>query len=659
MCGICGFIRWQDDLVPNEVLTHMARQLRHRGPDYLATAHPSAGVGLGHTRLSIIDLSAAAHQPMSNESKMVWIVYNGEIYNYRGLRTELASDGTRFVTQSDTEVILRAYERWGEGCVERLDGMFAFAIWDAAKQQCLCARDRTGKKPLFYYDGPALWAFGSEIKALLAHPQVPDELNLEALPSYLARGYVPSPRTFYRGIQQLEPGQLMIVKRTQHEIDTKIYWDLPQRIRPIAVSASEARTHVRRLVTDAVRKRLIADVPLGAFLSGGIDSTIVTGVMTELMDQPVRSFSIGFSGDARFDETRYARVAAKRFHTDHTEFIVEPSSFEVLEALVYHHDQPFGDSSAIPTFLLSQLARQHVTVALNGDGGDELFAGYMRFAACVLAEELPEFLRGGLAGLVRVLPSSGRQRSFLGIARRFAEAVALPLEERFFRWTSYFENPSALLRPELRETAHRDRLLAEFHETFQASASHTLLTTLLCFNIREYLANDLHVKMDRCSMAHGLETRSPFLDTALIEYVLGLPDSMKLQGFRTKVVLKDAFRDLLPSTIRSRGKQGFGVPIGTWFRGAWKDKILDVLQPASARVYRFLERDAILELLTAHLSGQRDWSHQLWSVLTLEVWLRLRERDAFRQPPVNPVPRPDGRGLGGESFRAIRHSSPP
>ncbi|MBI4355037.1 MAG: asparagine synthase (glutamine-hydrolyzing) [Candidatus Omnitrophica bacterium] len=612
-----------------QLLQRMAAQLRHRGPDDEGTARPAPGVGLGHTRLSIIDLSAAGHQPMANAAKTAWIVYNGEIYNYRTLRDELQRAGAVFVSQSDTEVILHAYERWGLDCLEHLDGMFAFGLWDARQQQLFCARDRTGKKPLFYYEGPSVWAFASEIKALLVHPGIPDEINLEALPAYLAHGYVPSPDTFYRGIRQLPPGCRLVLSRQRRTAEVTPYWEVHRRVRRTEPSAAEARTEVRRLVTEAVRKRLIADVPLGAFLSGGLDSTIVVGVMSQLMDQPVRTFSIGFSGDARFDETRYARIAARRFGTRHTEFIVEPQAFELLDTLVYHHDQPFGDSSAIPAFLLSRLTRQQVTVALNGDGGDELFAGYLRFAVCVRAERWPLWMRRRMHHLAQRLAGWSGRHHALASAARLCEAARLPPAERLFRLTAYFPQPEEVLHPELAGLVRDDRLMGNFREIFQASPNGTLLSKLLYVNLREYLAGDLHVKMDRCSMAHGLETRSPLLDTALIEYALGLPDAMKLRGWRTKVILRDAFADLLPPEIQHRGKWGFGVPLGAWFRTSLRARLQELLLDPQAQWLAYLRREAVQQLVDEHLLGARDHSQRLWSLLTLETWLRLRKAGAL------------------------------
>ncbi|HSE94665.1 MAG TPA: asparagine synthase (glutamine-hydrolyzing), partial [Methylomirabilota bacterium] len=393
MCGIAGVFRYDGGPVDADSLAAMSAAVSHRGPDGLDQDIQTVGslqVGLGHARLRIIDLSAAASQPMVSDDGAVSVTFNGEIYNFRELRARLQARGVRFRTASDTEVILRVYEAEGPDAITSLDGMFAFALWDAHRRMLLLARDRVGKKPLFYASGPGWLVFASEIKALMRWPELAVEVDPGALPAFFLYGYVPTPATPYRGIRQLPPGHCLSVDGTGA---TRLwgYWELPPAGPPPA--EGDATGRVRELVTDAVRRRLVADVPLGAFLSGGIDSTIVVGVMSQLMGTPVRTFSIGFAGDPRFDERRYARLAARHFGTEHTEFVVEPSAVDLVDRLVYHHDGPFADSSAVPTYLLSRLTRQHVTVALNGDGGDELFAGYLRFYAALLAERVPAGLR--------------------------------------------------------------------------------------------------------------------------------------------------------------------------------------------------------------------------------------------------------------------------
>lgn len=632
MCGICGVVNFHGEPVSNEVLSAMAARLRHRGPDAVGVARPAPWIGLGHTRLKVIDLSERANQPMASQDGCVWIVYNGEVYNYPELRVQLEQFGRRFVSQSDTEVVLQAYEQWGEECVRRLDGMFAFGILDLQRRQLLLARDRTGKKPLFYYIDRERVVFASEIKGLLAHLAVPQTIHARVLPYYLAFGYPPAPETCYEGIHSLPPASRFAINLSDGRSMMQSYWHVETEGTPRAVSRAEAIHEVRERLTEAVRKRLIADVPLGTFLSGGIDSTIVVGLMSRLVGQAVHTFSIGFRGDQRFDETPYARLAASTFQTKHTEFIVEPKAFELLERLVYHHDQPFGDASAIPTFLLCGLAREHVTVALNGDGGDECFAGYRRFQAAVVSAVLPRWLTHGLARSLGHLPDALRRTRQLGELLRFCDAARRPWDERLARWVSYWPEPTQWLRPELREDVGEAAWLLPVRQHLARVAHRSPLFQTLYVNFHEYLPNDLHVKMDRCSMAHGLETRSPFLDTALVEYAFQLPDAMKLRGGQTKAILKEAFTDVLPDRIQQRGKWGFGVPLDAWFRGELRDVLGDLLLAPDARLHAYLRRDAIKHACQAHLRGERNLGLPLWNLLTLEVWLRMAARGVWAQP---------------------------
>ena len=629
MCGLVGVVHWDGEPVQADALSAMVQRLRHRGPDALGTALPSPGLGLGHARLKVIDLSEAASQPMVNEAGTCWLVYNGEVYNFPQLRRELEAKGVAFRSRSDTEVILRAYEAWGPACVQRLDGMFALAVWDARSRQLLLARDRAGKKPLFYWTDGRCLAFASEIKALLAHAHVPCEMDETVLPSLLAFGYPPTGQTCYRGIRQVPPGSLMQFSADTPRPFPQRYWEPSFAMAERPDSTGQASLKIRQLLTEAIRRRLAADVPLGAFLSGGVDSTVVVGLMAELMPQrPIQTFSIGFEGDARFDETRYAKLVAERFRTEHTAFTVGPQSFDLLERLVWHHDQPFGDSSAVPTYILSQLAREHVTVALTGDGGDELFAGYVRFLAALWSERIPSSLMESAHRALARLPAA-RAMSFLAQAQRFLAVARHPLPERYLRWIAYDRTSESLsaLHPSLMELWKR-------------SEGWGTLSRLLHLNFHEYLANDLLVKADRCSMAHGLEVRSPLLDTALIEYVAALPADYKARGRRTKIILKQACRDLLPVAIRRRGKMGFGVPLGTWFRGRWREPLQDYLGSPGSRAARYVDQQRTQELIADHLAGRRDAGHQLWLLLTFEVWLRQLEqpRPLAAQPAASERP---------------------
>jgi asparagine synthase (glutamine-hydrolysing) len=576
-------------------------------------------ISLLHARLKVIDLSPAALQPMSNEDGSVWVAFNGEIYNFASLRDELQKFGHTFRSRSDTEVIVHGYEQWGEAVIDRLDGMFALAIWDESRQRLLLARDRAGKKPLFYAVHEGGFYFGSEIKALLA-AGVPAAPSLDGLASLLAYGYAPPPGTVYQHIAQLPPAHRMVVSLGKAPAISR-YWDLSFSPRTRRPREEEVCEHLRHLLTRAVERRLVSDVPLGAFLSGGVDSSIIVGLMAQKAGR-VKTFSIGFQGDARYDETSFARIASQRFGTEHHEFFVRPQDAALLDRLVWHHDGPFGDSSALPTYVVSQKTREHVTVALSGDGGDELFAGYLRFWAAVAAEKVPAVLREVGARVAAFLPRGLPERSLPARAGRFLRAASLPLGDRLTAWNSYaaFSLPS-LLRPEVLEQVSPDLPLSYHRSFFPREGS--VLSAALYHNFSTYLPHDLLVKMDRCSMAHALEARAPFLDTALMEYVAGLPDDFKLRGMTTKYILKKAFRDLLPPEIAQRGKMGFGVPLAAWFRGELREMLRARLLPGSARLNEYLRPEAVAALLQEHDAGSADHSHTLWLLLTLESWLEM------------------------------------
>ncbi len=594
----------------------MTAALVHRGPDGLGL-HVDGPVALGHRRLSIIDLSEAASEPMSNEDGSLWLDFNGEIYNFQELRRDLETRH-RFKSQGDGEVILHLYEERGDEAVAALDGMFAFALWDAKARRLLLGRDRAGKKPLYYHAGPGFFAFASEVKSLLAHPRVPRELDPAALPLYLAYGYVPTPGTFYRQIRSLPPAHHMVVTEAGAS-EPAPYWSV--RFRDGALRDDrEAEVHFRDLLRAAVKRRLVADVPLGAFLSGGLDSSAVVALMAEAAAGRVRTFTIGFVGDSAYDETAHARVVADRFSTDHTEFVVEPKAVDLIDRLVWHHDGPFGDSSAVPTYLLSELTRSQVTVALNGDGGDEVFAGYLRLYGGALSERLPRWAFAGLAGVVGLLPEPADRKHPLRFLKRFADAGRLPLAERLLRWNGYFPSPAALLRPEAQEWATPERVIASYAAELGGSASP--LARLLQQNFKTYLLDDLLVKMDRCSMAHGLEARSPFLDTAVVEFGAALPNRLRMKWGKGKLLLRNAMRDILPPSILARGKMGFGAPLGVWFRGDLQPLVKERLLPATSPIYDYLRPEPVAELIAAHMAHAADLSPQIWALLTLESWLR-------------------------------------
>ena len=644
MCGICGELTFDGAPVRAETIVAMRDRLVHRGPDDQGVYLSAAGrAGLGFRRLRIIDLSAAANQPMANEDGTVRVVFNGEIYNFRELRERLNARGHRFRTLADTEVIVHLYEERGPAFVEDLDGMFAIAVWDERAGRLVLARDRAGKKPLFYYRDGRRFVFGSEIKALFAHPDVHIEIDPAAVPSYFLYGYAPHPATFYQRVAQVNPASVMTIE-LDGSVGERTYWRLDfggpaDRLRqgyggppklhakaeagPHRLGYQDARDRVRDLVTAAVKRRLVSDVPLGAFLSAGIDSTIVVGVMSRLMNEPVKTFTIGFDGDPAYDETAGAREVAERFKTEHTEFRVKPSALQLIDRLIWHHDGPFGDSSAIPTYLVSELTRPHVTVVLTGDGGDELFAGYLRFRAALVAERVPRVGGAVLEAALRALPAAPNERHVLARARRFAKFMHLPLLERAARWNSIFQDDLALLLVSDVPRAMRLDPIAHLRPQLGAIDRLPPLSRLLAANFASYLPDDLLVKTDRCTMANSLEARAPLLDTALTEYAASLPDSFKLHRGRAKAILRDAFADLVPPAIDRRPKTGFGVPLDAWFRGELRDFVRDTLLGSRAASRVYLRHDRVHQLVDDHQAGRTNDGHRLWALVCFERWLQL------------------------------------
>jgi asparagine synthase (glutamine-hydrolysing) len=611
----------------------MVRVLAHRGPDGEGTYHadlrrlPGRGVGcgvtLGHRRLAIIDL-ARGKQPMSNEDGTLWIVFNGEIYNFRELRRRLEGAGHRFGTDSDTEVILHLYEDEGLKFLDHLNGMFALALWDTQRQWLILARDRLGEKPLVYRLESGRLLFASELKSLLEVPGVPRQLDPQALDAYLTYKYVPHPGTIFQGISKLPPAHAAVYRDGRLELWR--YWtpDLQSEAdRPRAQYAEE----LRETLTSAVRMRLESDVPLGAFLSGGIDSTIIVGLMQKLSREPVRTFTIGFPVP-EYDETRYARMAAERFGTVHEEFRVEPNAVEVLPKLVWHYDEPFADNSAVPTWYLSQVTRQHVTVALTGDGGDELFAGYPRYRAAWLAawfDRWPALIRRLAAGRFwQWLPASPRHKSFFRRFKRFVAVLNEPPLRRYLEWVAVFtEGRRAELYSDEFLGALPDVDPLEFLGGEAARcAGRDPVTSFSLIDLTTYLPGDLMTKVDVASMAHGLETRPPLLDHRVVELAAGMPLRHKFRFGRGKRILMEAFADLLPKGIRNRSKMGFGVPMDHWFRGPLADLTREVLLDPRTLGRGWFRPEAVRGLIEAHLSGRFDHSYRLWSLLVLELWQR-------------------------------------
>jgi asparagine synthase (glutamine-hydrolysing) len=624
MCGIAGIVDFKESASRLGTLRRMAESLKHRGPDAEGFAEDRCAlpsVGLAHRRLSIIDLSHEADQPIANEDGSVQVLLNGEIYNYRELRGQLEATH-HFRSQGDTEVIAHGYEEKGDAVVAELDGMFALAIWDGRRRRLLLARDAFGKKPLYYWSGPGCFVFGSEIKALLA-AGVPTAMAEENLAEYLAFGYVPTPRTLFQGIYKLPPASILTVDAAGVR-EPQPYWEIPFVTGPPRESPQprldEAAERVGELLTAAVRKRLVADVPIGLLLSGGVDSSAVAAFMTRLAAGKVRTFSVGFEGGSNLDERRHAERVARHFGTQHVSAVVRPDAIALIDTLLDHYDEPFGGSSALPTYLIAREARRHVTVVLNGDGGDEVFAGYAWFFAALAAARLPDAARGLLKVAASILPVIGRQTSALRVVRRFAEKAARPLPERVFGWTTVCDLPQLRRLDGGRLLTARDVVASSAQALARASQA-SPLSQLLYLNARTYLADDLLPKMDRMTMAHGLEARSPFLDRALAEYVARLPDAFKRRGSRGKIVLKKLLEAHLPAEVLTRTKQGFGVPLADWFRSELRELTSDMLL-SSPRLGARLSVGEIRRLFDEHQSRRSDRAPQLFILLMLEAWLR-------------------------------------
>jgi asparagine synthase (glutamine-hydrolysing) len=619
VCGIAGLYH-PAGAPPGErraVLERMTRTLVHRGPDdegYFVDDF----VALGHRRLSIIDL-ATGHQPIANEDGSVWIIFNGEIYNYGELRPLLESKGHIFRTRSDTETIVHAYEQWGVSCLDHLRGMFAFALWDQRHQRLFLARDRLGKKPLYYARVGNTLIFGSELKALLAFPQLERELDLQALSDYLSLLYVPGEKSIFKQVRKLPPGHYLVADA--RSVRVQRYWDI--RFAPAPDADIDSVAHLRALLQESVALRLQSDVPLGAFLSGGLDSSAVVGMMAQATTSPIVTASIGFA-DEEFDELSYARLVARHFNTDHHEQVVTPRALEVLKKLVWHYDEPFGDSSAVPTYYVSQLARAHVTVALSGDGGDESFAGYRRYCFDVRENKLraliPAVLRRPVFGLIGALYPKADYLPQIFRGKVFLSNVARTPWEAYLHSVSSFHEGDKLrlLRGDVQQSLGGYRTADLFENLYRGADGPDALSRIQYIDFKTYLPDDILTKVDRASMANSLEVRCPLLDHQLVEYVAALPSHMKLQGMQTKLLLKDAVRGWLPEQIVTRSKMGFAMPVGKWLRTDLQPLIHDYVL-AETR-HNLFNRVAVQNLWRQHESGRRDRSAELWGLLMFNLW---------------------------------------
>ncbi len=592
----------------------MCEVIRHRGPDDEGI-HVEPGLGLGMRRLSIIDL-AGGRQPIHNETSSVWVVFNGEIYNYRELRAELEARGHVFATVSDTETIVHAYEQWGEGVFERLRGMFGIALWDQPRRTLLLARDRAGIKPLHYAERGGRLYFASEIKSLIAAGAIDQRLDLRALDHYLAFLYTPRDASIFEGVRKLPPGHYL--RWRDGNVEVRQYWKVGS-VESFTGTEQDAAVALRSVLADAVRSHMVSDVPLGAFLSGGVDSSAVVGLMAEASSRPVQTFSIGFD-EPQFDELEHARIVAQHFATDHHEFVVRPDGLSILDSLVSHFDEPFADSSAIPTWYVSEIARRHVTVVLSGDGGDELFGGYDRYLPHPRVARFDRLPLPGLRSLAGAvwphLPHGATGKNFLRhVAKsdrgRYIDSVAMfQADERESLYSADVRRALA---------ADAEAVLEQHFDRFSALPLHSQMMRL---DFETYLPEDVLTKVDRMSMAHSIESRVPLLDNEVIDFAATLPARFKIARERRKHILKEAVRPLLPSSILDRRKQGFGIPLGVWFRGGLTDLFSDVLDSPRARQRGYFEPSFTSRLVREHLSGQRDHTLRLWQLLVFELWHR-------------------------------------
>ncbi|MFL6375753.1 MAG: asparagine synthase (glutamine-hydrolyzing), partial [Pyrinomonadaceae bacterium] len=580
-------------------------------------------VGLAMRRLSIIDL-AGGQQPIHNADRTKWLVFNGEIYNYQSLREDLLERGHKLYTKSDTEAVLHLYEEYGVDCLQHLRGMFAFAIWDEVEKTLFLARDRVGKKPILYSHQPnGDLIFGSEFTAVLEHPSITREVDMEAIDSYMSYLCVPAPQTAFKSIRKLEPGHWL--KWKAGRIEMQRYW-LPKFGPKLKITEEEAIKETTRIVRESTRLRMIAEVPLGAFLSGGVDSSTVVALMAQESSTPVKTFSIGFE-EQDFSELKYARKVAEHVGAEYHEFIVRPNALEVLPTLVEHYGEPYADSSAIPTYYVSKETRQHVTVALNGDGGDESFAGYERYMAMELAEvyrRIPSWLRSAfIEGPINLIPTSELKKTRVRDVQRFFTSANEERKQRYFRWMSTFK---PAIKPELYTNDFSDQLTQEtshfLDKWFDRANGSGILDATLLTDQMTYLPNDLLVKVDIASMANSLEARSPFLDHEVIEFAAKLPEHLKMRGMRPKYLLKKVAAGLVPREVIYRRKMGFGVPVGRWLRGEMSDFLRDVLLSQSSLSRGIVRPEKLRQYVDEHISGAFDHSFQVWSLLMMELWFR-------------------------------------
>ena len=620
MCGIAGIFHVDGAPAEKSVLDCMTRILAHRGPDGQGL-RMDGSVGLGHRRLRIIDLSKNGNQPMCNEDGSIWITYNGEIYNHLDLRADLESKGHVFASKTDTEAIIHGYEEYGVDVLQRMNGMFAFAIWDANRQRLFIARDRIGIKPLFYGVFENTFLFGSEVKAILEHPVSKRELDTTALDLFLSLNYTPAPYTMLRGIRQLEPGQWLMVEAGSRDLKIESYWDVDYSEK-LSLTQDEAESQFIDMLDKAVRRRLMSDVPLGAFLSGGVDSSAVVVCMTSASDM-VKTFSIGF-GERTFNEAPYARQVAQHLHTQHHEQIVTPDLAGILPKVIWHGEDPLADSSMIPVYYLSQMTREHVTVALAGDGADELLAGYPTYIATKWAQRLSFLPHNALQAVVNpllsFLPVLDDKVSRLEKLGRFINGIGLPWQDAHAVWRQIHTSAEKqkVLAPGI--STGNKILFDTYRRYYERCPSDDMLDQLLYVDTRFYLPNDMIAKVDRMSMAHGLEARVPFLDHEMVEFAAKLPSDFKLKNGTGKYILREVMKNRLPAQTLTRPKEGFNIPVSKWLREGLSELLIDTLSPGRLNDTGIFQAQNIQKMIHDHQTRKFDYGYQLWGLLSFMLW---------------------------------------
>jgi asparagine synthase (glutamine-hydrolysing) len=632
MCGIAGIARASRAPVERETVERMCEAQSHRGPDARGL-HTDAGIALGIQRLRVVDL-VTGDQPIHNEDRSVTVVLNGEIYNFDELRRRLRAGGHRFATEGDTEVIVHLYEELGPACVAELHGMFAFALWDKRRAQLLLARDRVGKKPLFYCERDGALSFASELGALMQDPEVPRDVDRHALDAYLAFGYVPAPLSAFAAVRKLMPASTLVYR--DGVAQTERYWRLDYSHKHPPASEQEIAEELREGIRRAVKRRMVADVPMGAFLSGGVDSSAVVAAMAESSPQPVKTFSIGFE-EKRFNELPQAALVAREFATEHHELVVRPDAIEMLTKIARHYGEPFADASALPSFYLARFAGEHVTVALNGDGGDESFAGYPRYTtnlALARLDRLPAAARRGAGALARRASPGGDPRALRSKLVRTASALALSREERYIAQSSTFTQDARrrLYTPEHAATLGVSRSAETLLDPWRSSSAHEHLDQMLDVDVNSYLPGDLLTKIDIATMAYSLEGRSPLLDHELMELAASLPGAMKAGRGQRKRVLRMALRGWVPDAILDAPKQGFELPVARWFRGELRGFAREVLLDPGATSRGWCRPAEVGRLLDEHSAGSHDHTKRIWTLLMLELWFSETFEDSRSKP---------------------------